>query len=477
MGQVRTTFTSEDKDVQKALDGMSKQLQRYAEENKKLKDQTKAGHETTKSWIGDTVAGLTKMVSGMAVFGAAIDVTNQKLQATVRLNKEAAQRATGAAATQSDFLNNLGLVSQKEQQSALLRVRGISQRTARPEQDLFGAASVAVSARGGMSISQALDAVEQASRLTADPGSMAQLSGAFLDIASLTKTTKANANAGFLLQLQAQSRVASQQQVAQNLVPGALGVAARGGTAGESAAIVSTLTSVLKDQTGAISGTAAIQLANQLAEFGPTKGKTPIEALRFLQQTPGAAQRFLGTASFEQKARFGIEQLVTGESEGAKLLERNVPAFGQPAALSRDFERFVASKMEVPLQKTDFQRRLLQSERERSDLANARGQLADEVRTSLERKLDELGVGDLDIPVIGRQGPRAWRLRDFDRAIAGGADPVEAAKDTLGRATWAKNVPGVGLGDSQLQALDRINGTLGRIEANQRTPDPERHRE
>jgi hypothetical protein len=474
MGQVRTTFTSEDKDVQKALDQMTKSLQKYVEENRKLKQETKQASESGKGFFESQARAATAMVAQYIGVRAVLQEVNRELERRSRLETEAANRARGAAATQSDFLNNLGLVSQDQQRAALARVRAIAQRTGRPEQDLYGAASVAVSARGGMSVTQSLDAVEQAARLTTDPGSMAQLSGAFLDIASLTKTPQANVNAGFLLALQAQSRVASQQQIAQNLVPSALGIAARGGTPAEAAALASTLTSIMKDQTGAISGTAGIQLANQLATFLPEGGST-VDRIRALQQDPGRAQAFLEKASFEQKSRFAIEQLLSGGTAGAQLLEQNIQAFPGNQQLGRDFERFIGNKQAVSLQRSDLDRMRLGQVVEEFQLDNTQGQRAAAIREQLNQVLEEVGTPDW----FG-YGPLSWRMRDFNRAVAKGTEPAEAALGVLRRRSGQLDIDDreQGLIDRMIAELEKQTAELEGIRGNQnRGVDPERHRE
>jgi hypothetical protein len=281
-------------------------------------------------------------------------------------------------------------------------------------------------------------------------------------------------NAGFLLALQAQSRVASQQQIAQNLVPSALGIAARGGTPAEAAALASTLTSIMKDQTGAISGTAGIQLANQLATFLPEGGST-VDRIRALQQDPGRAQAFLEKASFEQKSRFAIEQLLSGGTAGAQLLEQNIQAFPGNQQLGRDFERFIGNKQAVSLQRSDLDRMRLGQVVEEFQLDNTQGQRAAAIREQLNQVLEEVGTPDW----FG-YGPLSWRMRDFNRAVAKGTEPAEAALGVLRRRSGQLDIDDreQGLIDRMIAELEKQTAELEGIRGNQnRGVDPERHRE
>lgn len=474
MGQVRTTFTSEDKDVQKALDQMTKSLQKYVEENRRLKEESKQTRESQKGLWAEAERGAERMHSLMDGLLQVQGAYNSMLEQTRRLQELAANAARGTAGSQREFLTNLGNIPRAEMEREVARIEAAAKRTGIPVGTLYSAAGMATAAKGNLSVAQSVSHVEQATGLTRDSAQLPEVAMGLLNVSNLLGTSDPKTAAGFLLAMGEQAPVPSMRQIASNLVPAAKSVAARGGTAAEAAALVNTIASSMQDPEGRMAGTAGIALSDQLFEQVP--GQTsPLARLQFLQQNPGAAKAFIQKSSFEKKAQATIEALLDPNSTQSQILRENVAKFPGINTLAGSFDQFVGKVDSFGLQQFAVTEGKLQQAIERARLSNEEGAQTATIRQFLSDALDESGAWDF--PVLGRKG---WLMKGFESRVAGGVNNLFRGRESPEEAAIAvleARKAQLGVGPETDAKLDEMIEELRAIRGNQRAVNPEAHRE
>jgi hypothetical protein len=357
-------------------------------------------------------SSLGSAVNGYIGAAAVVAGITAELRSQVELQKELAKFHQGAAGSQAKFLRNLGLVTSGERESALSQLRGISARTGVPEKNLFAPAATAVSAKGGLTVKQALDAVEMAALVAPeDTGEMTAVAGGLLDTASLTGTASTQRNIGFITQLAAQARVTDLQSASRHLIPGAIGVKGFGGSAESAAALVSTMTNAMKDASGEMSGTASIRLAEQLAEFLPESdrftfdkktGRRKLAAkgtgladtasrIARLQSDASLREKFLATATFEAKATIPSRDILTPGTEVASLFTQNTREMGLGTEAAG--RQFVESLQAGDLQQTAAIVRRTEQLSEARKLARVSAARSGSAYDALDKALEAEGYG------------------------------------------------------------------------------------
>lgn len=491
MGQVRTTFTSEDKDVQKALDNMTKAMERLRAENKKLQDESRNAAEERKRAMqeakqqaeqeADATAAQTSRQRTLAMAWEAtrkaISLVNQELERNAQIEARAAQAALGVAQAEANALMNMGFVSPQEQQGAIRQLREIGASTGIGRTDLSHRLTQAASSKGLLTGQQMLDTIRETARLTLDPVAGMKAVGGANDLASLTgRPDDPKGNLGFQIAMQSMSRVADPNQISANLVPGALGLRAFGAKPEEAGALVATFTNIVKDQTGAQTGTAMSELGKQLNEFSPDK--TVTEAIFELQRDPKKRQQFWGQAHFEAKVQQGMLSLLTGGTEASNLFANNLKAFPDASQRAALFDQFVANKESMDLQK------LARFNAQRNQIIEAAqldennpAKFKSEIRSGMRSVLEETGAFGFEVDV---------QERLFDIRTFFGADPREVASGVLrkrkrgwdidGRESASLEAMATAIENLNITAMKQLK-TMEGIQSNQRQIDPNRHAE
>ena len=448
--KVHTEFTSDGKQLLKTIQDSQKEIERLTNENRNLRDISKRASK-------EAADGLKSVKEGAMSAADATDLLNEGLALTSDLLKQVAERQDKVAGTQRSaadaqraFLRNLGNVSESTRQSAITQIAAIGERTGVRQSMLFDAASTAMSARGATDPVEALRAVEMAARVAPESvGEMSSFAGALLDAKSLTKQKDMEANLGFLVGMQGQARVTTLGQVAQNLVPGAIGVQGYGGTPAEAGALVTTLTQAMKDATGATSSTAAIQLAKQLEEFKATakiEGGTD-DRIRALQQNESLRTQFLEKASFDAKAGIPVRELLTPGTETAKLFEQNIGGIPSGRAAVDEARRFLAGINAPDLQRAAAFERRSEQEIENLQIDDFRSGDASRIRRRVDSLLVESGAHAPSMP---------WTL-----GWVGGRDPLDTAEQLLrGR---SGNIRMFGGEDYQTAAAAKMDALIEEI--------------
>lgn len=488
----------DNKEAIKVVEQLQKRVEQLEAQNRKLNQESKKGaDDSTRGWNA-AANGAANAIAAYVSLQAAIQVVNRSLQDKIDLENKSAQAQTRVADSQRGFLINLGLVSKAEQEAANARIQQISKATGASVGSLYASAGAAVSARGDLSINQALDAVAVAARVQPrNAGEQTAVAGGLLDLATLTGSADAKVNLGILAGVGSQARITNLQALSQNLVPGAINVASRGGTPQEALALVSTITSQLKDATGATSATAGIQLANQLAAFLPESdtfknetrnGRTvrtvnrrgtglssTFQRIEALQNDDLLREQFLGSASFEQKAGSAIEQLLTKGSPLAQLLTSNAAGLPSNAAAAGRADSFIAGLNDSSLQRAANIQSMFAGVTERNYLSNIASGEASLVRQGMLDLDKSLGADFVSrnlqgteryMRLLGSSDPAGVAIAELEGRAEGLTNPVDA-QNNLRTVTDSER--------ERATLLREIVAELRRLRGGQRGNDPDKH--
>lgn len=380
MGFINTKFTSDDAEVNKAMQRMQQDVDKYrAKLEEATKSGKKLGEETSKAGAAtgglaaagnSVVSSIRDMAAGYVGINALISAGTRLLQDQIDMQNKAARAQVTVADAQAAFRRNAGGVSGSELVSMESKIAAIASATGIKSLNLYQSGSAALSAKGSLSNMQSLDFLKQAAMVTGDdPSEMKALTGGLLDTASLTKSSDPRTNLGFLAALQTQSRVTSMSAVSSQLIPGSIAAQSYGGSAAESASGLATLTSLMKDPTGEKSKTAFSALARQAKDV--SSGGI-FEDVKALQSNPAMMKQFMAKGSFGESESF-IRELLTKGSPGAKLWEQNLKSFPAEGMLSQGGAAYEAMVRGGDLQeRAQYERRTGQQE-EAAQVGNLKG--------------------------------------------------------------------------------------------------------
>lgn len=401
MAEVRTTFTSDDKEVQKSLAAMQKQLQRVTEELRKAKDESKAVGESQEDAFGGAALNAVKSWAAGIVSATTVAAAfRAELEAIKKQQDEARKNQLSAASPERAFLLNYIPQSAGEAEAARGIVSDIAKRTGVSREDVYRVATPAVSATA--SEDQLWQATELALRVRPDDMSEASaIAGGLGDTAKLTGSGDMNANLGVILKLAKQARVQSLSAVSANLIPGAIGVKARGGSDAEATAAIAAFTKGSADATGAASGTSMIKLSNQLAEALPALGSFD-ERIRYMAANEDERTKFLKTASFEEKAKAPSESFLSGGSVYQNYLE-NLKGANSKEAFAQLGQQTIAAIDAQPLQQGEALNRGFEKTAARiGEQAFGDGSLAS-IREGIQKIRERTGVMGIE-QMMGSMG-------------------------------------------------------------------------
>jgi hypothetical protein len=450
MAEVKLDFTGDSRAAQAELDKLTRKIAGLTEQMRKMRDDGSRGAKEQASSFDKMGSSLATVAMRYVSVGAAAAAITAELRDQMQLQRELARFQETAAGSQIKLLRNLGVVSAQERAKVLAEITEISRRTGVTEQNLFLAASNAVSAKGGLSNLQALQSVEMAARVAPeDVGELTGVAGGLLDTSSLTGTADARRNLAFMVALQEQSRVTNIRGIATQTVPGAIGVKGFGGTSEEAAALVATLSNAMKDQGGEKSKTAAIALAQQLEAQLPAedtfafdaKGRRKMaapgtglasteERIRRLQEDGELRERFLATATLDMKeAIVPMRDLLTKGSPTSQLFQQNIAKLnaGTPPEKA---DELIAGIQGIPVQQlADLQRRSVAGP-QRAMLANIPGGAQGAAYGAVDTALEQSGHG--------------WMSRSFERFLMSlrpaltGKTPAEVGIERLESLQYAR---------------------------------------
>lgn len=233
-------------------------------------------------------------------------------------------------------------------------IRGVAERTKTDAKLVAAAMSDALSAKGGLSNQDALNAVEAAFALQPNKLDAAQTTAArALDVANRTNNKDMRQNVGFMQNIAGTARVTQLPLVGKNLIPAISSIQNFGDTPEQAAEMVVTLNKMMEDDTGATTGTAAKALAARLKDFVPTKkakdergsftvpqnqidafnqAQTTAERVKVAQQNPELARSFFAKNPFAIEYEAVVKRYLSkdqGTTEVQKYVEDSIKPLGK----------------------------------------------------------------------------------------------------------------------------------------------------
>lgn len=299
--------------------------------------------------VTELAAGFGLATTAVEAARKALGLIKGEMDAIFERQDRAAKASMTEAEAQRDFLVNLGANTPQERDEALAEVDRISAETGVSKRDLYLRASTAVSAKGPLSIAEALEAVKvSADFLPGSPEAGKSLAGAALDLDKILTGRGHQVNAeqtvGYLQAVGQTARVVDPEKLARNVMPAIATAMSTGATEQEAGALWSAFTSAMADPMGEMSRTAAINFSQKLDEFftaAPKENAKPEEQaswqrrkdvkgfgerMALLRSDEGLREEFLGSNTFEAAAALPVKEIVSGLGAAAQAFDEYVKA-------------------------------------------------------------------------------------------------------------------------------------------------------
>lgn len=346
-------------------------------------------------------AGVGSVIGGIASVAATI---RSELEALYERQKASADTQATTADAQRAAIGNLGNDPSMNAQQLTESIDKISAETGVTPRDLYNAASSALSARGQLPASAALDAIRVAAlNSPGDTGGLAITAGSLLDLQKKSGGT-AKANMGQILGAKQAARVETTGAFAKNVIPAVFQLQDFGDTQQQAMGLMATLTQSMGDTEGAMAGTAAIQLAKQLKEALP-KMKSTTERIKYLQSGDGKKLRDKllgndkkkGTLVGEAKAYTTYQGLLAGDQTNQReLYDTAMQAVPDQSQGEKIFDQVQAQIDQLDIQKTARQKRSGEAAINRMQLADTAGAQAGTAYDQMQTALKQANVGWFD---------------------------------------------------------------------------------
>lgn len=477
MPKISFEITGEDKDLQAALDRMTRKLTQLEEANRRLAQQAKNAAQEAKNnarnqdeMLEGVVGKVTSLAAGYLSASTALRLLNNETERQNRLQDENARRATGLAGAERGFISNLGGTS-AQQRATIAQLQAIAKRRGVPLEQAYRSAGGALGFTEGGSGPEANRAFDVAARF--NPYDTDQLTFGLLSAQRVTGSSDPLQNLGFIKSAQDYSPIASTGAFAENAISGAAGVKFIGGGSDiEAISLVNAISDVRIDLSGKEAGTTAQRLARAAKRFYPDL--TTDQAIQLAQRDPKARKRILdGIEDGGTKA--AVESLLAGPTTDAgkryEASKRGIAAPGQRVARA---EAAIAANESTPIQAIGAIDRSLASSVESLAVGNTASQQAGVFRNRLDELAEQAGEGSLNSYTSA-----------FFRGLSQffGADPLELQ---LGRARGLQSMAGRVHGGNQaaaaelgevVSAIERLRSDLGRTNRQNATNDIPTHSE
>lgn len=333
--------------------------------------------------------------------------------------QQAAESQVSLAEAERTAVFNLGSDTSLTPQQMGQALSQMSADTGVQRQPLTTLFSDMLSARGEMSARDVLPYLQAVAKAAPDQGGLPILGGATLDLGKAFNLSPEQA-IGFMLQTQGSSRVTSLEGLAQNVVPAILAVSKFGDSPEQAAELVAGLGQAGADVKGAMSGTAAVQLADRLSKVrGLDKLGSTAERIEAVRKSPRLQRAVFADEFGEAKYKPIFRQMLTGAEDSAAVLAlRGAQAgIGRPEEAAPMLENMLDRYAGLATSQTaEFSRRAGASA-DRLRLDDTRGGRIGVGRDALEKLLQASGSMEFQ---------RQAEVAKFEMAVlGGGADPVE----------------------------------------------------
>ena len=410
----------------------------HARAIQRQKDLYNQATNSSKSYLSGLSSGTMQVLAGLTgigtVIGGIMAVATQlraEYQNLVSRQKTAADRQIDTAAAQRAAIGNLGQDPNMSVAQLNEQVAKISAETGVNQKDIFEAASSALSARGQLSAQDALDSVRLAAlNAPDDVAGLKTMSGSLLDMQKKGGGTT-TANIGMFIAAKQAARVETNQAFSQNIIPAATGVQEFGDSPQQALALTAAITQGMGDTQGAMSGTAAISLAQQLERALPKSKfrmlQSTVDRIRFLQSEEGKKHRekLIGTdqkkgpLELEKKAFAPIRGLLAGDNTvQAQQLDTALQTIPTGQAAEDVFTANLATVNAQDIQKTAALNRLLGTTSDNLSIKDIGGGRSSVAREGLQKLMKAEKVSDLGQKIMGAKFEASTQL-------GGGQDPLE----------------------------------------------------
>jgi hypothetical protein len=354
------------------------------------------------------VKSMATAVAGGAGLAAAWKLVTDEINAANEARKRAGEESVTVADAQAGALRNLGATDPADRDRFLSDIKSLADDLQVEEKKLYLLASDALSARGNLSVEQAMEAVRLGAQVAPDDatGTGKAFAGASLDIAKLSGAS-AEESAGFLMNVGQMARVTDTGRLARNVTPALTAAAAHEGDLPTAGATYAALTGGMGDPTGEQTKTAMIKFAGALDEFLP-EVESMRERIAMLQQDEALQKQFLDKYSFEAAAKAPIEQLVTGQGATAEAYADFLGRMPDVEESGDFFRQWLATFKTTSLQVT-------------AEMDRARARLSENLRTAdqdaaragiaikdLQQTLEDAGMASLGA-----------KLNTFEASVSG----------------------------------------------------------
>jgi len=445
--------------VEKALDQINRGLQMTARRLDGVERASKKAQASTTTDFQKMTAGAagfaTSLIGVSSAAGAALLVLQQmgkEWENNLKRAKEAAQAQITAAEGMRQLRKSFQPDATLSAEQLEPRLEQVREATNSTSQIVAQVAGEAFSAKGALDNEAAVSAIQTALRVAPrDAGEATTLAARYLDLMNAGGVDDARQVAGFIGQLQANSRVKSISMVGSNLVPAINSLMTMGNTMEEAGEITATLNNLMSDAEGAVSKTAAIQLGNKLAQFVPeTKAEDPhgkfkvpqeqIDAftaargtqaqIRVMQDNPELRRAFLAKNTFEAEATAPVKSLLAGDEKavaGFRAVQQGIAPVDAASAVAFENQiEFFNSGRNQPLLDVE---QGVDTAIEGKRLAEGTAGIEAKARETLAKTLAEIDTPGLDVMSEGLV--RA----EFEARVSAGQNPAAAAARLLRRET------------------------------------------
>ncbi len=309
----KLVVTTDDKDVQKALDAMVRKVQKLTDANRKLATESRKATGQARRGASALGSQLKSAVAGYMSVSAAIGLVNRGIQKQIELQDKAAGIQTTIADAQAKVIKNIGDATGAETKAEFAKVRKLTSDIGfQSEVPLLLAYSSIISATGSRGTT--MNVLREVAPLFRDQQEdMPEFGGALADVMKATGDDNAKRNAALILAMQSQLRLTSFSAFKE--VAPALGAAALADTSGDDltavrqgGAMFSALGKMSGDITGATSKTAVSNLARNLRDAVPEL-QTSFARLAAVQASPELQEQVLASG-FKGAVKMYVEDLV-----------------------------------------------------------------------------------------------------------------------------------------------------------------------
>lgn len=358
----------------------------FARASRKAGDELRRTGQKGQTAFGQKALGMVRSFAGAlgisAGLAGAVQIVRKEYEALLAVQDKARESSLNLAGAQNAALRNLGADTAAERDAFIADVERVSKEAGVSQKFVYNLASSALSARGELSVADAMDAVKQAALYAPDSAEAGEaLAGAALDIGKATGATPQQA-LGFAMEVGKMARPTATGKIVENVAPAIGGAMQSGASPQSAAALWAALTGGMVDPQGRKAKTATLQVSAQLAEFLPEEDRYTIEngekklarkgtglktmedRIAFLQRNADARLEFLTKANFEQIARPSVEQVLSGMGATAQAYKQFYGRLPRLEESGPIFERRLAVQKDTPLQKTRALEQELEAERE-----------------------------------------------------------------------------------------------------------------